>query len=130
MIITSVGGGPWPYHKARAKSEGVDWDKFVLANISGWAFAKPDPRSCREVEKINSRWLGVRLSHLQSCSQRDPGVVCIARTKRRARPALEAILHGCMTEIICDEPLAVELNRLIELTLAEAKRILASLGDH
>ncbi len=121
MLVTSAGEGkesPWPWHAARADFEGVPWNSLVLGDVSGWAFPQPNlpPAEWQRVEEINRRWLGVRLADLQRCArrERDPGVILVVATPAKARITLEAILQGCVTELICDEPLAQALNQLLD----------------
>ena len=52
-------------------------------------------------------------------AQKYPGLILVAHTKEKAKSAYEAIVSGCVSEIICDEPFAAELNRLIERAISK-----------
>ena len=69
------------------------------------------------VETVNQRVLGTRPSDLQRCVVRarqetSGGVILVAEGAGKARAVVSAISNRCITELICESELAVELARI------------------
>ena len=69
------------------------------------------------IERVNRRFLGATPKDFQRCAARareenTPGVILVGDSASKARAVASAITNRCVTELICDSDLALELAKI------------------
>ena len=129
MVLTSIAPAERPLGYGSGdllRTGGLKLEELrgmILGDISGVCIPRPDlDRGRRQkLARVNERWTGIRLSHLEACSRRasgnpltgPPGVVVFAIGSNKARFAVEAIRLGLVNHAFVDDDLAEEMDRLL-----------------
>jgi hypothetical protein len=119
-----------PWLEARISTEGQErarWEELIAGDLGGILFArhglpKAQQRAANEmVRGINERGLGVRLEHLKECARaaedsrgRRPGVLVVAAGRAKAAVIFSAVLESCVNELVIDDDLGRQFDRLLE----------------
>jgi DNA-binding transcriptional regulator LsrR (DeoR family) len=134
MILTSIAPAERPLGYGGGdllRTGGLKLEELrqvLLGDISGVCIPRPrlDRAGRQRLTRVNERWTGIRLAHLEACSGRasgnplsgPPGVVVFAIGSNKARFAVEAIRLGLINHAFVDDDLAEEMDRLLTAELS------------